>query len=78
MGGGSDHGGIVGGEGAAGEVNIDAAAASFGFKCGAEFAIGGDATRTYCSVLSGTSTAASRLEGCQTRPFLIRKRRAQC
>ena len=43
MGGGGDHGGIVGGEGAAGEIDIDAAAAGLGFEGDAEFAIGGDA-----------------------------------
>ena len=43
MGGGGDHGGVVGGEGAAGEIDFDAAAAGFGFEGDAEFAIGGDA-----------------------------------
>ena len=43
MGGRCDHGGVVGGKGAAGEIDIDAAAAGLGFEAGAEFAIGGDA-----------------------------------
>src|SRR5271155_3382149 len=42
---GGDHCRVIRRERAAREINFDAAALSFGFECGAQFAIGGHAAR---------------------------------
>src|SRR5580658_11010954 len=39
---GGDHGGVVGGEGAAGKKYAEVVASGFGFEGGAQFAVGGD------------------------------------
>ena len=45
MGGGGDHGGVVGGEGAAGEKYFEARGGGTFLKCGAEFGVSGDPAR---------------------------------